>query len=89
MQWIRLFLFPTSFLLTLLPTLGVDLHVFVAMVGPSEALAAHRALVQVLLGVGLDVAGQLVAPRELFVARREMADERALVLVPHDVRLEM
>ena len=39
--------------------------------------------------MGLDVSGQLVAPGELFVASDEVALERTLVLVPHDVRLQV
>ena len=44
---------------------------------------------EVLLGVGLDVPGQLVAAGELFLAGEEVTLERPLVLVPHDVRLEV
>ena len=54
-----------------------------------EPFAAHLALVEVFFGVGLDVSGQLVAPRELLVASDKVALEGTLVLVPHDVRLRV
>ena len=44
---------------------------------------------QVFFGVGLDVSGQLVAPRELLVASDKVALEGTLVLMPHDVRLQV
>ena len=40
-------------------------------------------------GVGLDVSGQLVASRELLVASDKVALEGTLVLMPHDVRLQV
>ena len=39
--------------------------------------------------MGLDVSGQLVAPRELLVASDKVALEGTLVLMPHDVRLQV
>ena len=44
---------------------------------------------QVFFGVGLDVSGQLVASRELLVASDKVALEGTLVLMPHDVRLQV
>ena len=42
-----------------------------------------------LLGVGLDVPGELVAAGELLLASDKVTLEGPLVLVPHDVRLEV
>ena len=41
------------------------------------------------LGVGLDVPGELVAASELLLAGDKVTLEGSLVLVPHDVRLEV